>query len=160
MKDLIWTRQSEGEADTIRFGRDLGRQLWPGSFVGLVGSLGAGKTTFVRGLGSGLDRAAAFEVSSPSYTLVHEYPTDPPLFHIDLYRLLGLDDLESTGFWDYLDQDGIVVVEWMDRVEECMPDEHLVVQLKLKDESRRTIEARASGERYEAILRRWGEQRL
>jgi tRNA threonylcarbamoyladenosine biosynthesis protein TsaE len=106
------TRTTSSEAETIAAGRDLGRTLGPGDVVLLTGSLGAGKTAFVRGLAEGLGCDTA-GVSSPTFTIIQEYPGPVPLQHVDLYRLtppevdeLGLDEI-ATG--------GVLAVEWPDR---------------------------------------------
>lgn len=110
------TRQvvTRGEAETIAAGASLGASLGPGAVVLLRGSLGAGKTAFVRGLAAGLG-VSPDEVSSPTFTLVQEYRGRVPLFHVDLYRItaaesddLGLDDLQEQG---------IVAIEWADKLD-------------------------------------------
>ena len=98
--------------------------------IGLIGDLGAGKTTFVQGFSSGLSSEEFYTVSSPSYALVHEYPTIPPLSHIDLYRLSGFDDLESIGYWDYLGFEGIIIIEWANRIPDCLTDEHILITIR------------------------------
>lgn len=100
---------------TARLGALLARLLGDGGFVGLVGDLGAGKTSLVQGLVGELNPTA--EASSPTYTLLNEYETEPPVWHFDLYRLESADDLETVGYWDYAEDDeAIVLVEWIDRI--------------------------------------------
>jgi tRNA threonylcarbamoyladenosine biosynthesis protein TsaE len=117
---------SFSEADTIAAGCELGRTLRPGAVVLLSGSLGAGKTAFVRGLAEGLgcDTSA---VSSPTFTIVQEYPGPVPLWHVDLYRLtppevddLGLDELAT---------DGVLAVEWPDRWRTSPPAIHVTIAM-------------------------------
>lgn len=125
----------EGAERTEQLGAELAERLQPGDFLGLIGNLGSGKTTLVRGLVGDLD--ARERVSSPTYTLINVYRTDPPVAHVDLYRLESEDDLASTGYWDYTgNADGIVCVEWLDRVPEAWPGTGLVVELEYADEAR------------------------
>lgn len=126
---------SDAEA-TRRMAADLAEELGPGDFVGLVGQLGAGKTTWVGGLVEGL--GGGERVTSPTYTLVNVYETDPPVYHVDLYRLESTDDLASTGYWDYLESGrGIVCVEWLDRVPAAWPGEGRIIELAYAEEGRR-----------------------
>jgi tRNA threonylcarbamoyladenosine biosynthesis protein TsaE len=114
---------------TRRAGATLADALDGDSFVGLVGPLGAGKTTLVKGLmrGRGADEAVA---RSPTYTLLNVYRTTPPVVHVDLYRLSGIDGLESTGYWDYVHADRRdILVEWFDRVTDSWTGEGLIVEL-------------------------------
>lgn len=115
------------EAATLDFGRAMARQAKSGDFVGLVGNLGAGKTTFARGFVAEMDPNQ--EATSPSYTLVNVYDTLPQVFHFDLWRLDDVDSLESVGYWDYLDQPGIALVEWLNRIPLAWPGDGKIIQL-------------------------------
>ena len=127
---------TNNEAETVLEGEKLGRTLKPGSVVALYGGLGAGKTTFTRGLASGL--GIEMDVSSPTFTIVNEYPGEPPLFHFDLYRLEGENELFDIGWYDYLERDGICVVEWSEKA--AFPLGTLVVNLENLGENTRRIE--------------------
>jgi tRNA threonylcarbamoyl adenosine modification protein YjeE len=121
---------------TERLGARLGDVLADGGCLGLVGNLGAGKTTLVHGLVHGFE--PTLDATSPTYTLVNTYETDPPIFHVDLYRLEDEQGLESIGYWDYVNvEDGIVCVEWLDRVPVAWPGEGVLVELSYSDEGRR-----------------------
>jgi tRNA threonylcarbamoyladenosine biosynthesis protein TsaE len=127
-------------AATRRLGATLARRLRPGDFVGLVGQLGAGKTTLVQGLVEAL--APDERATSPTYTLLHEYETAPPVIHIDLYRLETYDELESIGYWDFVESGAAIsCVEWVDQVPEAWPDHDrcLLVRL-LRDDGARAAE--------------------
>ena len=87
-------------AETEKFARELAASLKPDDVLAFYGGLGMGKTTFVRGLALGL--GSLDEVSSPTFSLVHEYRSTPKLYHFDMYRVTSFDDLYSTGFFDYL----------------------------------------------------------
>ena len=106
-------------AETERFAEDLAKQLKPNDVIAFFGGLGMGKTTFVRGLARAL--GCADEVSSPTFSLVHEYRSTPKLYHFDMYRVTSFDDLYSTGFFDYLESGGVLVIEWSENIEGALP---------------------------------------
>ena len=131
---------SNSSARTEELGADFAKRLKGGDVVALFGGLGAGKTTFVRGIAAGLGNA--HPVSSPTFSIAHEYGGDPPLVHFDMYRISGWDDLYSTGFFDYLDSGAIIVTEWSENVEEALPDGYYYVRLKRIDDNSRKISIR------------------
>ena len=108
------TITTESEAETIQEGRKLGRTLTPGTVVALYGDLGVGKTAFTRGLAQGLE--INMPVSSPTFTIVNEYPGKIPLFHFDMYRLETENELFDIGWDDYLERGGVCAVEWSEKV--------------------------------------------
>jgi len=119
---------SHGEADTEALGRRLAAALTPGAVVAYRGGLGMGKTAFTRGLARGLGYEG--RVTSPTFTIVNEYEgTKLPLFHFDMYRLEGAEDLFGIGWEDYLDRGGVCAVEWSERVEEALPEDAVTVTI-------------------------------
>jgi len=107
---------------TLALGRELGANAQPGALMALVGDLGAGKTLLTQGIAAGLGYAG--QVTSPTFTLVHEYfGGRQPLFHFDFYRPDHAEELVALGWDDYLDGSGVVVVEWADRFPSLMPAE-------------------------------------
>lgn len=112
MKAMVRTH-SEGE--TFAWAEAFGRGLRKGTVVALYGNLGAGKTVISRGICKGLGYAGT--VSSPSYTLVHEYPNTTPIYHLDLYRLTPPADLGEIGLDHYMEGDGVTLIEWPERLE-------------------------------------------
>lgn len=119
-----------GERHTRGLGAAIGRRAKSGDFVGLVGSLGAGKTTLVQGLVRQFDPQGQHRATSPTYALIQLYETSPPVYHIDLYRLEGWADLESIGYWDVVDAGrGVCCVEWLDRIPGGWPGDGLIVEL-------------------------------
>ena len=122
---------AHGEEATRAAGRRLGERLGPGSFVGLDGPLGAGKTVFAQGLAVGLGVPPEVRVASPTYAYVHEYRQGRlPLIHMDLYRLDTLDDLEAIGYREMYDSAGVCVVEWSQRVPEALPSRRTEVRIE------------------------------
>ena len=114
---------------TEEIGFKIGEKLRAGDIVRLYGSLGAGKTTMVKGIARalGIDRK---DITSASFTIIAEYPTTPTFFHIDLYRISGGVDLESTGIWDCIGSHSISVVEWPEHAEGELPGDSLKISIK------------------------------
>lgn len=112
---------------TRLLGREIGRRLDDGVVIRLIGDLGSGKTCFVQGLASGLDVPDGYVVTSPTYTLIHEYPGRLPLVHVDLYRIQDEMDAEAIGLWELMDQNLVVAVEWAERLTDGFwPDDRLL----------------------------------
>jgi len=134
-----------------RIGEMLGSRLGPGDTVCLYGDLGAGKTSFSYGIALGLEVKERY-ITSPTFTFVNEYQGRIPFYHIDLYRLNDPGELESIGFDEYLDSDGVTVIEWAERAEHALPGECFNVYLSYVDDNSREIGFLAEGERYEKLL--------
>ena len=136
---------------TWHIGRMLGELLGAGDTVCLVGDLGAGKTNVAYGIAQGLDVQEQY-ITSPTFTFVNEYQGRVPLYHIDLYRLKEPAELENIGFREYLESDGVTLIEWAERAEDELPVEFLSVYLSFVDEKSREIGFLAKGERYEKLM--------
>ena len=129
----------------------LGARLGAGDLICLYGDLGSGKTSFSYGIALGLGVQGQY-ISSPTFTFINEYQGRVPLYHIDLYRLKDPGELESIGFEEYIDSDGVTVIEWAERAEDELPPESLSVYLSYVDDHSREIGFLAEGERYQKIL--------
>ncbi len=140
--------------ETIRLGRRLGSVLSKGDVVGLVGALGSGKTWFAKGLALGLGVNADTVVTSPSFTLLNEYEGKCPFYHMDLYRLDSLSDVQSIGLEEYLNDDSIVAIEWADRWSEILPEGTVTVKLVIIDAHQREISISGQHPRALEIIRR------
>jgi tRNA threonylcarbamoyladenosine biosynthesis protein TsaE len=130
---------THSEEETIALGRQMAARLRPPALVLLVGELGSGKTTLAKGIISGLGAAAVEDVVSPTFTLIHEYGRNPKVFHIDLYRLDRVPELETLGLGDLWDQNGIVLVEWGEKFSRQLPAERVEVHLEYGGEQERRI---------------------
>ena len=129
---------SKSEIETEKIGERVSKNLVPGSVVALFGGLGAGKTAFVRGMAKGLGIPS--RVTSPTFTIVNEYPGTVPLFHFDMYRVLSSDDLFEIGWGDYLERKGICAIEWSENIISDLPDDTIRIFIdKLSDTDRRII---------------------
>jgi len=121
---------SHSPRQTAAFAHRIATGLGPGSVLALYGDLGSGKTCFVRGLAAALNITTP--VTSPTYTLIHEYPSSPPLFHMDLYRITGPDALYTLGLEEYFERGGITVVEWAEHAEPLLPAHTLRLYFEVK----------------------------
>lgn len=124
---------SHSPAETEEIGRALAEQMLASPaippFVALYGDLGVGKTAFVRGFASAV--APEARVKSPTFALVHEYKgKSTTVFHFDMYRITGEDDLYSIGFYDYLDRRGICLTEWSENIELALPENYVRVEIR------------------------------
>ena len=128
---------THNEAETEKIGENFAKELGAGTVVAFYGGLGAGKTAFVRGMARGLDAAA--RVSSPTFTIVNEYPGRIPLFHFDMYRLGSSDELFDIGWEDYLERGGICAVEWSENVEDAFFPDTIKVRIEKLNETERKI---------------------
>jgi len=136
--------------ETAALGRRLGAACTPGTLVALVGDLGAGKTRFVKGLASGLG-IREDDVTSPTFVLMSLHRGRVPLAHFDLYRLEAVD-LPSLGFYDVRDE-GVVVMEWADKVDEKLLGDHVRIEFELAGETTRRLMIHARGEKSAGLLR-------
>jgi len=137
---------------TEKLGFSLGQLLQPGDFIALHGELGAGKTRLAGGIAKGLGVDPAVPITSPTYTLLNIYQGRIPLYHFDLYRLHGDDDILDLGFTEYFNGDGVSLVEWAERLEKELPPARLDIILSHADESIREIILIANAPRYEKLI--------
>ena len=134
---------------TIALGRYLGETARPGEVITLAGTLGAGKTTLTQAIGQGLQVPESCYITSPTFSLLHEYPGRLPLYHLDLYRLSDETEIEDLGLLEYLYGTGLTVIEWPDRLGSLMPEERLHIELILLSETARLAEITAHGKAWE-----------
>lgn len=132
------TFYTASEEETIALGEKLASQLPPKAAVLLIGNLGAGKTTLAKGIAKGLGAASPDDVSSPTFTLIHEY--GPKLFHIDLYRLDTTAEVETLGLDDLFARKAVVLLEWGERFPDLLPAEHIDIRLEALSDERRRID--------------------
>jgi tRNA threonylcarbamoyladenosine biosynthesis protein TsaE len=133
------TLLSKGPEDTLSLGSHIGGTLTAGLVIALKGDLGSGKTVLVQGLAKGLAVPSAYYITSPSYTLINEYPGKFSLFHIDLYRLEALDDIDSLGVFDLFDDMNVVAIEWAERLQDELPSDYLSIRFETIDDTHRKI---------------------
>ena len=119
---------SNSVSDTEKLAARLAEKLRGGEVIAFTGSMGMGKTAFTRGLVLALGGGDV--VSSPTFALVNEYETRLTVQHFDMYRVSGWDDLYSTGFFDYLDTDNVLVIEWSENIDGALPDHTIRIDIQ------------------------------
>lgn len=154
--ELIIITSSAAETRKLSF--DIGKRLQISTILRLMGDLGSGKTCFVQGLAKGLDVPEGYEITSPTYTLVHEFPGRLPLVHIDLYRIHDEFDAEAIGLWEILCQESIVVVEWADRLrDEFWPETPtLVIEFQIQSHETRQLKLFGYGLQISDLIKEIG----
>lgn len=130
----VITRSPE---DTIAFAKKIGSLLRKGDIIAYKGGLGAGKTTFTRGIAVGL--GLKDEVTSPTFAIVNEYRGKINLYHFDMYRIMNSDELEATGFYDYPLDKSVFVVEWSENIQDILPLETIYINIERLDDEIREI---------------------
>ena len=130
---------------TEAFGKILGEIAEPGDVITLEGPLGAGKTALTQAIARGLGVDPRIYITSPTFGLLHEYQGRIPLYHMDLYRLAGEDEIESLGFSEYFYGNGLTVIEWSERLGDLMPPERLHVELVISGVTSRTAKLTGHG---------------
>lgn len=143
MKKVIHSKK-----DTELLGRKLGELSFKGMCITLNGDLGAGKTTFTKsiGKGMGIDKT----ISSPTFTILKIYKGNIPLYHIDAYRMEGID--QDLGFEEILQGEGVCVIEWGEFIKDILPEERLDISIYIQKDEERIFDINAYGERYESLL--------
>jgi tRNA threonylcarbamoyladenosine biosynthesis protein TsaE len=150
----MFTLIANDEHDTSRLGAALANALPPGTVVGLIGTLGSGKTRLVQAVAEALGFSRD-RVTSPTFVLVNEYVGGRlPIYHFDTYRLKNIDEFRDLGPDEYFDADGIVFVEWADRVAELLPDERLDITLEVTGQNTRRITLRGTSPRTNELVTR------
>ena len=131
--------------ETRTLGQKIGSCIEIGTVIALTGDLGSGKTVFVQGLASGLKIPKEYYITSPTYTLINEYPGRVPLLHVDLYRINNPDDLKETGFYEILHGQSVVAIEWADRLHQNILSEYVRIHFEILDDESRKIRIIANG---------------
>jgi len=142
---------SQSSEDTFRVGAIIGARADKGDIIALIGDLGTGKTRLTQGIAAGLEVPAVYPITSPTFTLINEYPGRFVLYHFDIYRLEGSKDLEDMGYEDYFYGDGVVVIEWAERIRDILPEGVLFINLTYIDEHNRELVIAGSEEKINII---------
>lgn len=142
----------QSEKEMIDFGEKLASYMFPGFILTLDGDLGAGKTTFTKGIGKGLGIKKV--INSPTFTIVKVYQGKMTLYHFDAYRLEGQD--EELGFEEMFEDEGVCVIEWPEFILDILPEERLEIKIKKNDDETRSFNLIAKGNKYENIVKELG----
>ncbi len=130
-KNQTFTTEKPEETQTL--GEKLGKTLKRGDVIALVGDLGTGKTCLTQGIARGVGIASDEVVNSPSYILINEYSGEIPIYHIDLYRLENSEEIAELGLSEYIEGDGICIIEWAERMSDLLPDTCIKIHITLTD---------------------------
>lgn len=125
---------------TFHIGRILGEALTAGDIVALTGELGAGKTCLTQGIARGLGVPEVYQITSPTFTLINEYPGRLNLIHLDVYRLSSSRDLQDLGYEEFFFGKGVTVIEWAEKIQDIIPEKSLSVTLAYLDQNQRSID--------------------
>jgi len=150
-RQFLITTRTPGETQNI--GKTIGKWIEHPLVIGLTGDLGSGKTAFVQGLAEGLEVPDEYYITSPTFTLINEYPGRLSLFHIDLYRLDGISDLEDIGLDELLYDQAVIAIEWAEKMSDDLPAEHLTMRFEITDDDYRSIALIAYGQNLVNLIR-------
>lgn len=153
MNTVLVEIESENAEQTFALGFSVGQQAGDGDVFALSGELGSGKTCFTGGLARGLGVGEDYAITSPTFTLINEYPGRCRLYHCDVYRLNASGELEDLGFDEYLSGKGVMAIEWAEKIPEALPPDAISVWFIYVDENRRKIRINGPRERVLDLLR-------
>jgi len=139
--------------ETQQVGQTLGAGIHEPIIIALTGDLASGKTAFVQGLAKGLDVSEKYYITSPTFTLINEYPGRHPLFHVDLYRIEHASELAEIGLDEILQKNAVIAIEWAERLPADMLLCHLKLRLRMIDENSRRIDIFAYGHQAGNLLK-------
>lgn len=145
---------SSSPEETFRLGAFLGKHVTSGSVIALTGELGSGKTCLAQGIARGLGVPEDLYVTSPTYTIVNDYPGRLHLFHVDLYRIENIAELTEIGLDEIMERDDVTVIEWAEKMIEILPEERLFISIAVLDDHRRNILMIGYGQRADNLIER------
>ncbi|MDD4362882.1 MAG: tRNA (adenosine(37)-N6)-threonylcarbamoyltransferase complex ATPase subunit type 1 TsaE [Atribacterota bacterium] len=143
---------SKTPIETGELGEKIGKLLRPGNIIALNGQLGAGKTCLIKGIAKGLK--SDNDVTSPSFSLINEYIGDYPIYHFDFYRINNPEEIETLGYEEYFYGTGVTLIEWAEKIEKYLPDELVLIDIKIEENSYyRKFYFRSIGEYYYKMIK-------
>ena len=144
---------TKNSSQTIRLGKKIAKLFKKGDIVALIGNLGAGKTTLVKGIAQGLG-VKKEKVNSPSFVLLKEYKGKLPLYHFDFYRIKKTKESYDIGLDEFIFGDGVSVIEWADRIKSFLPKDYLGIEFEFKDTNTRKIKLFGLGKHYKKLVKK------
>lgn len=139
-KHILVKMESASAEQTFALGLAIGKKAREGDVFALSGELGAGKTCFTGGLARGVGVNEDYAITSPTFTLINEYPGRHRFYHFDIYRLNQIDELNDLGYDEYVSSKGVVAIEWAEKIKNALPDNTITINFTYVDENRRIIE--------------------
>ncbi len=149
VKEII----SVSAQQTWEIARSIGEKLRQGDVLALSGELGSGKTCFTGGLARGLGVDEKYQITSPTFTLINEYPARHRLYHFDVYRIKDYDEFENLGYEEYLGVEGVVVIEWAEKIAKRLPVNTLWITFEYLDEDERKIIIKGPENRLKELMK-------
>lgn len=137
--------------ETFVFARSIGEKLEEGDILALSGELGSGKTCFTGGLARGLGVSENYQITSPTFTLINEYPAKYKLCHLDVYRLNDYSDMEDLGYEEYFAGYGVVVIEWAEKIAQIIPETAIFIDFEYIDDNKRKITLKGSQHKLQIL---------
>jgi tRNA threonylcarbamoyladenosine biosynthesis protein TsaE len=131
--------RTNSEGETRKLGEIIGRNLDQGDIVAMIGDLGAGKTCMTKGLAKSLGVSDQYEITSPTFTIINEYPGIMTFWHVDAYRLESSRDMIDAGFEDFFSSGGVVVIEWAEKILDILPPNTLFITFEYIDDTTRVV---------------------
>lgn len=144
---------SVSSRNTNDIGRSIGEKLYEGDVLALSGELGSGKTCFTGGLARGLGVEEKYQITSPTFTLINEYPARYKLYHFDVYRIRDYSELDELGCEEYLGMEGVVVIEWAEKIAEILPAKTIFINFEYVDENKRKMIIEAPAGRLRELIK-------
>ena len=138
---------------TTELARRIGQRLQKGDVLALSGELGSGKTCFTGGLARGLGIDEKYRITSPTFTLINEYPAKFKLYHFDIYRIKDYTVFEELGYEEYFSGEGVVVIEWAEKIAEILPESSFVITFEYLNETERKIIIRGPAGRLKELIK-------
>ena len=142
---------SHSAKQTMEIAHLLGGKLREGDILALSGELGSGKTCFTGGIARGLGVSESYQITSPTFTLINEYPARCDLYHFDVYRLNGYSEFEDLGYEEYFSRGGVVVIEWAEKIAQILPGDAFFVSFEYVDENIRNIKIKGLKSRLKEL---------
>ncbi len=139
MKKDIYIRISKSLQETLLIGKKIGKSIEQGTVICLSGDLGSGKTALVQGIAKGLSVPEKYYITSPTYNIINQYPGKIPLFHADLYRINNSYELEDIGFYEILNSENIVAIEWAEKLKNEISSDRIDIHMQILDDTSRKI---------------------
>jgi tRNA threonylcarbamoyladenosine biosynthesis protein TsaE len=143
---------SRDPSETFRIGNLIGETLEEGAIIALIGELGAGKTSLTQGIARGLGIDEGYQITSPTFTLINEYPGRLSLIHLDVYRLSGSMDLADLGYEEFIFSKRVTVIEWADRIQDVLPDKTISITITYIDQDQRCMALSGKGTQVMSII--------
>ncbi|MRR16895.1 MAG: tRNA (adenosine(37)-N6)-threonylcarbamoyltransferase complex ATPase subunit type 1 TsaE [Deltaproteobacteria bacterium] len=155
MKDNnILMEMASGSAEqTFALGKAIGKNAAEGDVFALSGELGAGKTCFACGLARGIGVDEQYVITSPTFTLINEYPGRCRFYHFDVYRLNQMDELIDLGYDEYVSAKGVVAIEWAEKIKNALPDDTIKIDFVYVDENKRIISISGPKKRVRELVK-------